>query len=281
MFRHESPPSVQEYLKQSHIYGQPKLRIGVTRDLPLLGIQDSKGEFSGFDVEVGRLIAEELGYSRPGEVEFVGINVLERITKIEDGSVDMVLASLTDTEDRRKHIKFAGPYIVTDQKVMVPKSSENSVRSITDLRGKRVCVPGPYTTSFTNLQALNLGLDIRPMASARDCYNGLLQKPPAFDAMSTGETILAGFLYATPGKFSIVPSITIGPGEPVGVGIPIDDPHLQALVGYILKKQYDKRKNSRWQIAYDTTLAKILGPKSQPPPQNVIELTDHADADTR
>ncbi|GAB3855944.1 hypothetical protein GCM10029963_51490 [Micromonospora andamanensis] len=54
-------PSVQEKLRESHIWGQPVLRIGVADDEPLMG-EVRNGVHVGFDVEIARYIAASLGY---------------------------------------------------------------------------------------------------------------------------------------------------------------------------------------------------------------------------
>ena len=63
-------PSVQEKMRETHIYGQSKLRIGVATNEPLMG-ELRNGQHVGFDVEIARYIAASLGYEGDQRLEFV------------------------------------------------------------------------------------------------------------------------------------------------------------------------------------------------------------------
>ena len=70
-------PSVQEKLRESHIYGQAKLRIGVATNEPLMG-ELRNGQHVGFDVEIGRYVANSLGYEGDQRLEFVSVSTEDR-----------------------------------------------------------------------------------------------------------------------------------------------------------------------------------------------------------
>src|SRR5687768_9975065 len=117
--RGPEPPSVQEKLKQSHIYGQSKLRIGVATLEPLMGVLDDNGKYVGFDIDIARYIAASLGYAGDQRIEFVQLATEDRIPALQSGQVDMVVSSFSITEERQKLVSFAGPYFVTTQEVMI------------------------------------------------------------------------------------------------------------------------------------------------------------------
>ncbi|WP_255545106.1 transporter substrate-binding domain-containing protein [Micromonospora parastrephiae] len=128
--------SVQEKLRETHIYGQSKLRIGVATNEPLMG-ELRNGQHVGFDVEIGRYVAASLGYEGDQRLEFVSVATEDRIPALQGGMVDLVVSSFSMTEERRKLVSFAGPYFVTTQEVMVrPDSRTRSAPS-------RTCVTRP------------------------------------------------------------------------------------------------------------------------------------------
>src|SRR5689334_3966510 len=63
------------------------VRIGVLSELPPWGFLDASGSLAGYDVDVGKLIAEKMGV----RAEFVGMTVAARIAQVMTGKVDMLL----------------------------------------------------------------------------------------------------------------------------------------------------------------------------------------------
>nr|MDT0662609.1 transporter substrate-binding domain-containing protein [Micromonospora sp. DSM 115978] len=269
-------PSVQEKLEESHIYGQDKLKIGVATFEPLMGVLDN-GVYSGFDIEIARYIAASLGYGGDQNIEFVALATEDRIPALQGGQVDIVVASFSITEERSKLVSFAGPYFITTQEVMVPVALRDDIRTLEDLQDPqyRVCVSGGSTTE-AELKRRDVNLLV--VKTVRECLEGI--RSGDFQAMSSDETILAGFLSEYPGEFEIV-DMPFGTSEQLGVGVPISDPALRDLVAYFLHKSYQAGRDgesSPWLVAYNRTLGPWLGPdKVQPPPLNVPELVDFDD----
>ncbi|MEQ4304998.1 transporter substrate-binding domain-containing protein [Plantactinospora sp. B6F1] len=272
--RGPEPPSVQEKLKQSHIYGQSKLRIGVANYEPLMGVLDDSGKYVGFDIDIARYLAASLGYAGDQRIEFVRLATEDRIPALQSGQVDMVVSSFSITEERQKLVSFAGPYFVTTQEVLVPVALKNRVRTIEDLRSPdlRVCVGGGSTTEA------ELGRhEIKTLVvkNVHDCVEGILDG--RYDAVSSDETILAGFRSRYPTRFEIV-DMPFGTSEQLGIGVPIGDPALRDLVAFFLHKSYQEGRAGRtspWLSAYHRHLGPWLGPdRQQPPPLNVPDLVD-------
>ncbi|MBV9528147.1 transporter substrate-binding domain-containing protein, partial [Sphingomonas sp.] len=82
------------------------VRIGVLSELPPWGFLDASGNLAGYDVDVGKLIAEKLGV----KPEFVGMTVAARIAQVMTGKVDMLLATMGMYPDRAKVVQFTEPY---------------------------------------------------------------------------------------------------------------------------------------------------------------------------
>lgn len=266
-------PSVQEKLKQSHIYGQSKLRIGVATFEPLMGVRED-GKYVGFDSDIARYLAASLGYAGDDRIEFVPLATEDRIPALQGGQVDMVVSSFSITEERQKLVSFAGPYFVTTQEVMIPVGLKNRIRTIEDLRspGFRICVGGGSTTEAELEQHEVKTLVVK---NNRDCVSGM--RAGRYDAMSSDETILAGFRSRYPTEFHVV-DMPFGTSEQLGVGVPISDPALRDLVAFFLQRSYlegRSGKTSPWLTAYHRNLGPWLGPdRQQPPPLNVPDLVD-------
>ncbi|MFC6015509.1 transporter substrate-binding domain-containing protein [Plantactinospora solaniradicis] len=270
-------PSVQEKLEQTHIFGQSKLRIGVATYEPLMGVLENN-KLVGFDIDIARYIAASLGYEGDA-IQFIHLATEDRIPALQSGQVDIVVSSFSITEERQKLVSFAGPYFVTTQEVMIPVAMKNKIRTIEDLRNPnyRVCVGGGSTTEA---ELEKHGIKTLVVKNVRDCVNGMRNKKRLYDAVSSDETILAGFRSMYPTEFEIV-DLPFGTSEQLGVGVPISDPALRDLVAYFLHQSYlagRSGKTSPWLTAYHQNLGPWLdGEREQPPPLNVPELVDFDD----
>ena len=89
------------------IVDQQTLRIGVKADQPGLGLRLPDGRFAGFDVDVARYVAAELGV-RPDHITFVPVTSATRQAALENGSVDMVLRPIRSPLSARRRSPSAG-----------------------------------------------------------------------------------------------------------------------------------------------------------------------------
>ncbi|HMI26155.1 MAG TPA: transporter substrate-binding domain-containing protein [Streptosporangiaceae bacterium] len=112
-----------------------ELNIGVKPDQPGLGLQSSSGEYSGFDVDVATYVANKLGAAK---INFVPTLSANREAFLQQGKVDMVVATYSITPERQKVVAFAGPYYVAHQDILV-RANDNSIKQADDLKGKKVC----------------------------------------------------------------------------------------------------------------------------------------------
>lgn len=91
--------------------------IGVQMDQFPWGFIDQNGQNDGFDIEIARLIAEELGV----DVKFERITGQNRIPLLVNGNVDFLVPSMTITEERAKVIQYVIPYSSNDITVWARK----------------------------------------------------------------------------------------------------------------------------------------------------------------
>ena len=171
------------------IVGKQTLRIGVKADQPGLGLRLPDGRFAGFDVDVARYVAAKLGV-HPDHITFVPVTSATREKVLEDGSVDMVFATYSITPERETKVTFGGPYYVAHQDTMV-RGGDTAIRSVHDLRGKRLCAAAGSNSWKRVTQELNIAAKLVPAASYSDCVATLVDG--RLDAVSTDDLILAGF----------------------------------------------------------------------------------------
>ncbi|TPF94864.1 ABC transporter substrate-binding protein [Bifidobacterium sp. UTBIF-78] len=95
----------------------PTIAIGVSADEPALGVWHD-GAYEGFDVDVAKYVATELGYANK-QIVFKQVRPGTRQSMLDDGSVDMVVASWPITAASSAAVEFAGPYLETGMGLLV------------------------------------------------------------------------------------------------------------------------------------------------------------------
>ena len=111
------------------------VRIGVMGEQAPWGSFDASGQNIGYDVDVGRLIGEELGV----KVEFVPNAVSARIPNLLTSKVDLQMAVMGMYPDRAKVVQFSKPY--AGLKIILLASKKHKIEKIEDARDLRIGVP--------------------------------------------------------------------------------------------------------------------------------------------
>ena len=110
------------------------IKIGMDAGYAPFEFVDQDNKTVGFDVDLGNKIAEKLGV----KAEFVNQDFNGIVLALTSDKFDMILSALSVTEDRKKEIAFAGPYLKSAQVVIAPAAS--TINSVADLQGKTVGV---------------------------------------------------------------------------------------------------------------------------------------------
>jgi ABC-type amino acid transport substrate-binding protein len=113
------------------------LIVGVKSDFPPFGYVDSSGKNLGFDVDVAHLFAQAL-FKDANKVELVAVTSGNRIPFLQSGKIDIIIATVTITDERRQVVEFSDPYFLSGSLLLVPKTSP--IRGVEDLAGKTVAV---------------------------------------------------------------------------------------------------------------------------------------------
>ncbi|HSD50803.1 MAG TPA: transporter substrate-binding domain-containing protein [Candidatus Methylomirabilis sp.] len=114
-----------------------KLIAGVKADFPPFGYVDSAGKNLGFDVDVAHLFAKAL-FNDENQVELVAVTSGNRIPFLQSGKIDIIIATVTVTEERKQVVEFSDPYFLSGSLLLAPKASP--IKGVQDLAGKTVAV---------------------------------------------------------------------------------------------------------------------------------------------
>ncbi|QYH36431.1 glutamate ABC transporter substrate-binding protein [Salinibacterium sp. M195] len=224
-----------------------KITIGTKFDQPLFGLKGPSGEPVGFDVEIGKIIAGSLGISEDN-IEWVETVSANRETFIENGTVDIVIATYTINDKRKEVISFAGPYYNAGQDILVLEGNPEGITGPDDLAGKNVCsVAG--STSEKNIADYGVNL------ITTDTYSNCLEplRNGKVIAVTTDNVILAGLADQNAGEFEVLSNPFTE--EPYGIGLGHDDDAFRDYINDVLETSYD---DGSWNSAWEETAGKVL-----------------------
>ncbi|MGH2808017.1 MAG: glutamate ABC transporter substrate-binding protein [Actinomycetota bacterium] len=234
-----------------------EIKVGVKFDVPLFGFKNPQsGEVEGFDVDLAQMVADRLGV----ELELVEAISDNRIPFLQEGTVDLVLSTMTITTDRDAEIDFSRPYYVAHGRILTPKDS--GIEDADGLNGKRVC---------TALGSTYEGLipDIAPdselntVDSYSECFQ-LMQRGRT-DALVTDDVILAGFLQQDDTLHIVGDDLTT---DPYGAGVKEGETEFADFVSGIIE---DTFADGTWQELYDKWIGQYTGQPAEDPAKLTLE----------
>lgn len=231
-----------------------EITIGVKYDQPGIGFKGATDDMPvGFDPEMGKILAGSLGIAAE-DITWKETISDNREPFLQEGEVDLVIASYSITDERRAIVGQAGPYYVTGQQLLVKKGSE--IQGVDDLDGKEVCsVTG--STSLDNVEAK--GAKPRGFDTYSECVDQVLTG--AVEAMTTDGAILLGYVAENPDELAVVGDAFSE--ERYGVGYSKDAPEMCQWISDTIEKSYD---DGVWAKAFEATLGKSGVDTPEPPP---------------
>ncbi|ADB76482.1 glutamate ABC transporter substrate-binding protein [Geodermatophilus obscurus] len=233
------------------------ITVGTKFDQPGFGLANPQGVPEGFDVEVTKIIAGELGIA-PEEIEWKETVSANRESFIQNGDVDIVVATYTINDARKQLIDFAGPYYVAGQDIMVATGNPLAIEGPDDLAGKRVCsVEGstPAQNIRDNYPEAQLTLFDVYSKCADALRNGQV------DAVTTDNVILTGLVQGGQGAFELVGNPFTQ--EPYGIGLTKGDDEFRGFINDTLEQAFE---DGSWAAAWDRTAGAITGEPAPEPP---------------
>jgi polar amino acid transport system substrate-binding protein len=209
---------------------------GIDAGFPPFSYIDENGNPDGFDVEVLKWIANEMGF----EVKIVPVDWDAIIPTLKLGTIDMIASGMTITNDRLQQVDFTDPYWTIDLAVVVRKVTNDQGESVPELNIFSAVAAGQTvgvqrgTTSQTWIQenlidegvAVNQKLYDSFLFAVEDLLIGrvnaaIMDEPTARSAIAGRELALVG---------------TINTGEIYGYAVRKGDVTLLSLLNEGLKR---------------------------------------------
>ncbi|MEU1437088.1 glutamate ABC transporter substrate-binding protein [Streptomyces sp. NPDC005786] len=233
------------------------LRVGAKEDQPYLGEKDpATGVYSGFDIEIARMMAASLGFE-PKTIRFKTIASANRETALQNGQIDYYVGTYTINDMRKKLVGFAGPYYMAGQGLLV-RTDENDIHGPQDLAGKTVC-SAAGSTPYQRIAADYPKAKLVAYDTYSICVDNLLTYQ--VDVVTTDDAILLGFAAKAPDEMKVVGKPFSQ--EPYGIGVPRSDNALRFALNDALEAN---EKNGNWKKAFEATLGLSGVPAPKPPP---------------
>ncbi|MFK4638485.1 glutamate ABC transporter substrate-binding protein [Paenarthrobacter histidinolovorans] len=224
------------------------IKIGTKFDQPLFGQKGLDGKPVGFDVEMGKAIAAKLGIPAD-KIEWVETVSQNRESFIEQGRVDLVIATYTINDARKEKVSFAGPYYEAGQALLVNKD-DNSITKPEDVAGKKVCSVTGSTPAKTIAEKYKA--EVVPAATYTACLEPLRNKQVV--AVTTDNVILAGYVDKEPDAFKLASDETFTK-EPYGIGLKKDDTVFR---NWINDQLEEFAKDGTYKKAWEATAGKVI-----------------------
>ena len=181
------------------------LKVGVKVDVLNFGYRDPKtGEIDGFEIDLARVIAKTI-LGNKNKIELQGVTAKTRGPLLDNGEVDLVIATFTITEERKKSYNFSDPYFTDGVGLMVKKAAK--IKSLKDLNGKKIGVAQSSTSKqAVQVEADKLGIKIEFLEFATYPEIKAALDSGRVDCFSVDTSILSSYLDKTtmllPDRFS-------------------------------------------------------------------------------
>ena len=230
------------------------VRIGVRFDNPPLSYLEEDGEWVGFDVDLANALAEELGY----EIDLVQVDGTTRISFLQEGKVDISVASMNHTRSRDEAIDFSITYFWDNQSFLIRKGT---YATLEEIMGQKVAANAGSSTiaSWTNYSATHGGPapeivefsdKLAAMQALRDgAVEGYTEDNITLLALAAGDLNLE----LIPGGHNKVQ---------FGVGLPNDDSSWRDQVNFALQELWKKGTYheiyNRWFVGPDAVVPLTL-----------------------
>lgn len=232
--------------------GTGQIIIGVKADQPGLGyFNASTNTYSGFDILIAQLVAAGLGFGT-SQIQFSTIASQDRETELENGAVDLVVASYSYTSARAKLVYFAGPYFTTPEALLVTRNDDTITGLDSVTATTRVCA----VSNSTMINGVQLQNPVTKNTYG-ECVDAL--ESGQADVIYSDYALLLGYAIEDPGALKLID--TNASTQYYGIGLPLGDSPLQNQIDSLLTQAI---ANGTWRAIFNSTLAPE-GLKPDPP----------------
>lgn len=165
-----------------------KVVVGVKADYKPWGYRDTDGSIIGMEIDFAQAAADAMGV----ELETVAVQSSNRMQFLEQGKIDMMIATMSDRADRREIVGIVQPnYYTSGTNVMAPKALAFSEWE--DLRGKPVC--GKQGAFYNQVVTERYGVEVVAFTGNAEAKQALRDKKCVawvYDDSSIGSDLSSG-----------------------------------------------------------------------------------------
>ena len=227
------------------------LRVGVKSDARPFASLDALGRPVGFEIDLARLFARVL-FGDDGRVELLPVTTATRFEVLQAGRVDLVAATITTTDERRKLAELSDPYFMSASLVLVPRASK--VEELADLSGRQIAV---VRGSVQERDVAELQSRARLIAVASAAEGARAVKGGRADAFVYDDVVLLGLAQNDP-AFRVIGQ-PIGP-RPYAVAARKGDTELIRWVnGWLAKMRRDGSYGDLWRRYFAPFESRLVG----------------------
>ncbi|MEV6107081.1 glutamate ABC transporter substrate-binding protein [Streptomyces sp. NPDC051940] len=247
-------PSTADGPAVSRIKDKGRLVVGIDQNSYQWGYRNPQtGALEGFDIDLVKAIAAELGISQD-HIVYRAIPTVQRIPALKGRKVDMVVRTMTINCKRLEDVEFSTAYFKAGQQVLAPKNS--GITGFDDtLNGKRVCA-AEGSTAQEFIEEKLTGATVVPVPNQLDCL--VRVQLGLADAVITDNALGAGQAAQDPSMGLVGQPLT---EEFYGVAMNKADRDLVARVNKVLEDY----RGGPWQTAYNKWLADVMPDVTGPP----------------
>ncbi len=222
-----------------------KLVVGVKYDTNLFGLKDpASGKVEGFDIDIAKQIAKKI-LGDENKIELVEVTSKTRIPMLNNGDIDMIVATMTITEERKKQVDFSDVYFAAGQSLLVKKGS--TIKSIADIKEGTKVLGVKGSTSVINIKEKAPKCTVLEFENYSEAFVAL--KAGQGDTLTTDNSILYG-MQKQDANYEVVGGTFTD--EPYGIAVKKDEKALADEVNGTLK---DLKASGE----YDTIYKKWIG----------------------
>ena len=184
-----------------------KIVVGVKADYKPWGFRDSDGSLVGMEIDMARDVADAMGV----EIEIVAVQSSNRMQFLEQGKIDLMIATMSDRKDRREIVGIVGPnYYTSGTNLLAPDAL--NFTEWEQIRGKPVC--GKQGAFYNQIVEKRYGAVVVAFTGNAEAKQALRDKK------------CIGFVYD---DSSIMADLASGNWEGFGMPMPTEDDNPWAL----------------------------------------------------
>lgn len=192
------------------IQARGKLIVAVKNNLRPLGFLDEQGDLQGLEIDLARSLAEEL-LGDPEALILIPVTNQERLNLLLDGKVDVVIASMSVNDSRRRLVDFSPHYYLNGTGII---TNNPAITDLNALRGAKIALLQQSSTIGVIRSALPEA-QLVPVTSYQEAFAAL--EAGEVTAFAADQTVLTGWIQVYPQYHLVSTRLS---GEPLAIVMP-------------------------------------------------------------